>query len=83
MTLVEAILGPIWPYVAGAAGVILGALGLWWKGRADKAAGRAEQRADDARKAAERVEKGRQAVAAGRDAGTPDQRLRDNDGRWR
>jgi hypothetical protein len=45
--------------------------------------GRREAEAEAVKDAAERVDKGRAAVADGRERGSPDERLRRNDGRWR
>lgn len=44
---------------------------------------RREVEAEGIKDAAKRVEAGRAAVADGRDSGTPDERVRRNDGRWR
>jgi hypothetical protein len=46
--------------------------------------GRTDAINEGLRDAAKRMDQGRQAVQRGRDGGKPvDQRLRDNDGRWR
>jgi len=65
--------------VAAVGGLILGR-GM---GRAEgKRAGRKEGYYDALREQTGQVDEGRKAVAKGRDAGTPDDRLRRNDGAW-
>jgi hypothetical protein len=44
--------------------------------------GREQAQMEALKDAQERTERGREAVVRGRSAGTPDQRLRDNDGKW-
>jgi len=64
------LLRPMWAPLAG-----------YFKGRRDA---RAAQQLKDLKDAAKRTDAGRQALQRGRDSGaSPDQRLRNNDGRWR
>lgn len=63
---------------------ILAVIGAWWGGQRS-ARKDTERRIKDAMDAdkARRLEAGREAVGHGRDSGgTPDERLRSNDGRW-
>jgi len=78
-----------WLYIIARSRVAraLAALGafLVWLGLTKRKArqeGAEQQRAKDAAEANKRVDAGRKAVADGRGAGTPDERLRRNDGRW-
>jgi uncharacterized membrane-anchored protein YhcB (DUF1043 family) len=65
--------------LAAVGGVILGRL----LGQAEgKRAGREEAYQDELHDQTGRLDTGRKAVAKGRDAGTPADRLRDNDGAW-
>ena len=66
--------GALLAIIAGAAAVVVGA---WWRGK---------QAGEDARArdTLERIDEGRKAVSESRDAGgTPDERVRRNDGEWR
>jgi len=62
-----------WLALAGAAVLFIAA--AYTAGRRDAARGAATDALDG-------LEAGRRAVAEGRDAGTPDERLRRNDGDW-
>ena len=65
--------------VAAVGGLILGR----WMGRAEgKRAGRNAAYREALLDEKDRFDEGRTAVAKGRDAGTPDDRLRRNDGAW-
>lgn len=71
--------------LAAIAIAILAVIGAWWQGQRS---GRkdTERRVKDELDAdkARRLDAGREAVGAGRDSGgTPDERLRQNDGSWR
>ena len=58
--------------------------GVWRIWRRGKAQGRVQARTEGLEDAAKRTEAGRAAVQRGRDSGgTPDERLRRNDGAWR
>jgi uncharacterized membrane-anchored protein YhcB (DUF1043 family) len=66
--------------VLGAVGGVV--LGRFW-GRVDgKHAGKQEAERDALEETIGRVERGRTAVRDGRSAGSPADRLRDNDGAW-
>ena len=69
----------------GAGLAAAGALAVWmWRAlRKAKAQGAEQQRAEDAQETVKRVERGQQAINRGRASGdSPDQRLRNNDGKW-
>ncbi len=53
--MLDLILGNVWPYVIGALTAIAGALGLYFKGRADAKAKRAVQDLTEHRDTVERV----------------------------
>ena len=59
------------------------ATAIWRARTTGRAQGRAQANTEAMRDAQERTERGRQAVQTGRaSGGTPDERLRRNDGRW-
>jgi hypothetical protein len=66
-----------WLAIAGAA--LMAFAAAYFRGRA---AGRADAQTEALEDDARRMEAGRAAVRDGRDAGTPDERLRRNDGQW-
>jgi len=64
-------------------GLLAALVSIFAYGRSQKSKGRKEAESDAIRDAQERIERGRKAVNDGRASGNePDQRLRDNDGRW-
>lgn len=69
--------------IAASVGVALVAvLAFLARLRIERAAGKREAQQEARDDAAKRVEKGREAVADGRQRGSPDDRLRHNDGAW-
>jgi hypothetical protein len=67
-----------WLAVAGA--VVLAVVAAFFRGRSAGREGLKDEQAGDT---LDRLEKGREAVQRGRDGGgTPDERVRQNDGRW-
>ena len=73
-------LTPLWGMLAVLAGGAAWLARALWKARR---AGEDRARLKGLEDAAKRTEAGRQAVQRGRaGGGTPDERLRDNDGRW-
>ena len=67
-----------WAAVAGA--FVLALVAAFWRGRSAGRQGAQNERAKDTLDA---IERGRDAVRDGRaGGGTPDERLRQNDGRW-
>ena len=67
-----------WAAVAGA--FVLALVAAFWRGRS---AGRQGVQNEQARDTLDAIERGRDAVRDGRaGGGTPDERLRQNDGRW-
>lgn len=72
-------IGRIKAWAAAAGAVIAGFAFAFLHGRAQGRTDAAQEALQDEH---ERMEAGRDAVRDGRDAGTPDERLRRNDGRW-
>ena len=58
--MIGALLGDLWPYVIGALTAIAGALGLYWKGRADA---KAKRKADEAARKIKTLETAREVKA--------------------
>ena len=70
-------------WIVGGVSVVIGMFLGRWLNRADaERAGRNDAYREALRDEKERADAGRKAVAEGRDAGTPDDRLRRNDGSW-
>ena len=59
MNIAAELLSTFWPYIAGAVAFIVGALGLYAKGRSDAKAKAREQRKDEALKTHERIDDAR------------------------
>lgn len=67
----------------GIAALVASVIGaLFFNRRKGRKEGREQAQMEALKDAQERTERGREAVVRGRSAGTPDQRLRDNDGKW-
>ena len=56
MTILSALIGDLWPYIAGAVAFIAGALGIYAKGRSDAKAKAREQHKDEALQTHERID---------------------------
>jgi len=70
-------------WIIGAVAAVAGGVVGRWLGRAEgKRVGKLEVERDAMADKNKRMESGRSAVGDGRDAGTPDDRLRRNDGAW-
>ncbi len=81
--LIPGLLPNVWGYIAAAGAALLGALGLYFKGRSDAKA-KADSRALDATvKGQEAARKGRaEAVEKLREGKTPEEIVRGNDRDW-